>query len=126
MIDPNEAPAGFIAVTYTSCRECALYRLTLCSSSTCEKSFRSDKEIVMFAHALAAIGHPQPSTSPTVTATKQTPPTSTKHIPSAGMCAECSKHIPDKCSQLPFSKMEVIRTLPAHKLVVVRCTNFDR
>lgn len=105
MIDPNEAPSGFVTVPDFL-------------------GTRRDGESVMFAPNIsAAIGN-QAAAAPAPKAPD--PATDTKHIPSAGMCAECSKHVPDKCSQMPFSTMAVIRTLPAHKLVVVRCTNFER
>lgn len=122
MIDPNEAPAGMVAVPYTTCKACALYAIhTTCGH--CDPSVRRDGESVIFVYGIsAAIGN-QATAAPAPT---PSPDTDTKHIPSAGMCAECSRHVPDKCSQLPFSTMAVIRTLPAHKLVVVRCTNFER
>lgn len=110
-IDPHEAPKGFIAVPFTGCAPCE-YRNNGCNManglSLCTPAKRADGRNVMF------ILTPPP------------PQVVEKHIPSAGMCAECSKNVPDKCKQFDFATMPTLRTLPAHKLVVVRCIHFER
>lgn len=102
-VDGSEAPPGYTAVRYVECGKCDLNLNCLSPvGGKCTPEARRDGQNVMFVA------------------------TAKKYIPSAGMCAECAHNVPSKCQTLPFETMEPIRTLPAHSIVVVRCTNFER
>lgn len=48
MIDPNEAPEGYVAVEYVSCEACALKLNPSCLTSPCTGSYRDDESAVQF------------------------------------------------------------------------------
>ena len=53
MIDPNEAPEGFVAEPHLNCRFCALYgtpfeQTKMCVDSACMEFERADKTDVQF------------------------------------------------------------------------------
>ena len=47
-IDPNEAPEGFLAVTFKTCDTCAIQYQNLCRATPCIGSTRADESEAQF------------------------------------------------------------------------------